>query len=112
VFIKDKNYQSDIYLPKSNLSDIHFFIEIIEDKLILHLNKKAEPILVNTKRTTHFKNIKVGDVITADDIQFKVLRFKDEKNISKKEKLNQVVSTLEQDNPELLQIISSLSELS
>ena len=52
------NHQSDIYCPKSNLSDIHFFIEIIEEKLILHINQKAEHILVNSKRTNHFKNIK------------------------------------------------------
>ena len=104
------NHQSDIYCPNTNLSDIHFFIEILENKLILHVNQKAEAILVNSKRTTHFKNLKVGDIIEVDHIKFKITDFSYHKMISKKEKLNELVASLEQRDPELLEIISLMSK--
>lgn len=101
---------SDIYCPNSELNDIHFFIEVVDNKLILHLNKETDHVLVNSKRTIQFKNISKGSIIEAAGIKFKVIDFSEEEIVTKRDKLNSIVSTLKQDNPELLEIVSMLSE--
>lgn len=101
---------SDIFCPETELNDIHFFIEIADGKLILQLNKGTEFVLVNSKRTTTFKNLSKGNLIEAADIKFKIVDFAPTEIISRKEKLNSIVSTLGQDNPELLALITELNK--
>lgn len=105
-----KNHDAEFYLPHSNLINNHLFIEIVENKLIAQLHKDVDYILVNKKRTAQFKHIKQGDLIQLSDIQFKIISFNHEKIIQKSQFLNERVSAIQQDDPELLALISSLNE--
>lgn len=100
----------DIYCPHTNLADVHCYIEIQNEKLILNLNENATPILVNKKITTGFKNLKVGDILTIEEISFKIIDFQEIKEVSARQKLNETAANLREKNPELLEIINYINE--
>lgn len=105
-----KNHDAEFYLPHSNLISNHLFIEIVENKLIAQIHKDVDYIFVNKKRTTQFKHIKQGDIIQLSDIKLKIIDFKYDEMFQKNQILNEKVKAIQEQDPELLALISSLSE--
>jgi hypothetical protein len=105
-----KNHDAEFYLPHSNLISNHLFIEIVENKLIAQIHKDVDYIIVNKKRTTQFKHLKHGDLVELSDIKFKILDFSYEELIQKIQVLNDRVKAIQRNDPDLLELISSLSE--
>jgi hypothetical protein len=105
-----KNHDAEFYLPHSNLINNHIFIEIVENKLIVQLHKDVDFILVNKKRTTQFKHIKIGDILQLSDIKFRVLSFSTTENLNKNQFLSKRIKDIQENEPELMALVSSLSE--
>lgn len=103
------SHQVDIFCPDTKLAEIHFFVEIKDDRLVLNLVDNVDPVLVNKKITTQFKNLKVGDVISVSDIDFKIIDYKEDEVVTSRQKLNETAANLKEKNPELLKVISLLS---
>ena len=63
IYIGNK-YSCDIYIKDNSIISNHIFIEVIEQRLLVHLNKEIDFILINGKRTTGHKYVGVGETIS------------------------------------------------
>ncbi|MBF0362263.1 MAG: hypothetical protein HQK49_14705 [Oligoflexia bacterium] len=81
----------DILISDSLIINSHLLLEISEDgsHVLAKKNSKIESYLVNDKKTTGHKKIKLGDTITLGKTIIRVLFFEYTKATSKKETLNQ-----------------------
>lgn len=103
------NHDSDLYFPNTKLIRNHIFIEVIENKLLTHINQSCDYILVNKKRTTKFKVLKVGDILELEDIQLCITKFETTNYQTKKDALNNTAKNISKIKPELIPLISRLS---
>ena len=109
IFI-GSNYSSDIYFPNTNLKKDHLFVEIIEDKILIHLGSDVKHIKVNGKRTTTFKYLKREDTFTLEDEEFRIKDFFKTTHVPAKEKLNSITKDLSSDS-DIFKIINTLNNL-
>ena len=114
-FFKDliyvgSNHDADVYLPSDEVKNNHIFIEIIEEKLIVHLGRDIDHILVNGKRTSTFKKLKIGDVIGIGYTKLRVDSFEESKTLSTKELTKQRLASLENHNPQLFKVIKAYGD--
>ena len=95
----------DLYLDEHALNSNHIFIEINESKLLCHLGKSTDFILVNKKRTTGHKFLKIGDQIKISSTIFQIDSFHKTDSISYKEMLNKGTEEILLEDKDLLQIL-------
>lgn len=101
----------DLLIQDSNLHSSHAIIEIVENELLLHPQKDVEFFLINGKRATAIRKIKVGDKITLGQTTLRVLRFEPVFTKTRKEILDQKLATLLEENSPRLSIIENLTQL-
>ena len=112
-------YQNQIYLGRTSgdlwikdhdLSASHVMLEVIGHELLIHPQKGVEFYLINGKRATTIRKIKVNDVIQIGATKIKVLSFEETIRESKKTLLNQKLQKLIEANASRLVIVESLTK--
>ncbi len=101
---------SDLYLDDPLLNLNHFFIEIVESKILCHLSKKTKFILINGKRTTGFKEIKIGDKISVGSCSLSVTSAVQTISESYREKLNTATEKILKEAPELVGVLKDIQK--
>lgn len=105
------NKNSDIYLPDDSIKSNHLFLEIVEDKLIIHPNKNIDFYLVNSKRTTIFKELKTGDILTIENIKFTIKNFIKTQYQETRDFLNSKTEELRKNDVEYLKEVARIKKL-
>ena len=100
----------DLFFNDKLLSNIHIFIEIIDSKLLIHLDKSTEYIHVNGKKTTAHKTIQIGSSIVIGNNTFKIDNFLYEVQEDYKTKLNELTEKIINEDPDTLKILQELQE--
>lgn len=101
----------DLCILDSELKDSHLLIEIPEKDLLVHPQKDVDHYLLNGKRSTSIRRIKVGDVIRIGKTSIKILGFEREEILTKKDILEQKLTRLVEQGSPRLGIIEKLTQL-
>jgi len=102
--------EGDLRINSDKIMNQHLFIEIFESKLIAQPNKKLEYFLVEGKRTTGPKFLKIGMTIDLGVITFKLMNFMQTKFETSREKLNQITDELIASNHPVIEVIQIIQE--
>lgn len=114
-------YQNMIYLGRRrgnlciddpDLLDSHLMIEVIGNVLQVHPQSRVDHYLLNHKRATEIRKLKVGDSLTIGQTEIKILNFEETLEESKKEFLNRKMDTLLQSNSPKIDLIEELVQMS
>lgn len=113
-------YQNQIYIGRTHgdlwindreLKTSHFMLEVIGSDLLFHPQKEVSYYLINGKRSTAIRKLKVNDQVTVGDSVIKILAFSETEKESKKQILNQKLNNLIETNSPRLSVIEALSKL-
>ncbi len=104
----------DVCLEDTGIQSNHIFIEIVEkSKLLCHLGKSTDFILVNSKRTTGHKFLKVGDTIKIGDNSLLTIdAFLFQENLKYKDMLNTKTEAILETDKDLVQIMKAMQHIS
>ena len=102
------NREADLRLEDPQLKRNHLLFEIVNDQLLVHLNKGQEFLHVNGKRTTSFKFLKEGDEIAVGGSRIKIQSCQFTSVITKREVLNRNTDELIKEASPLLDFIKEL----
>lgn len=114
-------FQNLIYIGRTNgnltiqdpeLHRSHLWIEVVEGEVIVHPQKDVEFYLINGKRATTPRKIKVNDNVSFGKTTLKLVSFEETTPTSKKNTLNQKLNSLIESNSHKLPVIEGLSKLS
>jgi hypothetical protein len=101
----------DLWIDDKDLSPSHVMLEVIGKDLIIHPQKGVEFFLINGKRASTVRKIKMNDQITIGQTTFKILHFEETIRLSKKDILNTKLNKLIEENSPRLSVIESLTRL-
>lgn len=90
----------------------HLLIEVVEAEVIVHPQKDVEFYLINGKRATTPRKIRVNDKVTLGKTTLKLIAFEETEPSSKKNTLNQKLDALIEAGSHKLPVIEGLSKLS
>lgn len=114
-------HQNLIYLgsKRGNLSindpgvlESHLMIEVIGPILQVHPQTHVDHYLLNDKRSTEIRKLKIGDSLTIGETRLKILAFEETRDESKKEFLNRKMNELMSSRSKKLDLIEELAQLS
>lgn len=88
-FIRIGNNNGDVIISDPEIINSHLILEISEEGVLAKKNPQIASYLVNEKKTTGNKKLKLGDKITLGTTTFQILFFEFTKASSKKETINQ-----------------------
>ena len=115
-----KYFKNEIYLGKnaldlnivdSSLKKEHLLLEIPENDLLIHPQKDVEFYLLNGKRATSIRKLKVGDEIIIGNTHLKILGYEKTVNPSKKEILDKKLTKLIESNSQRISVIEKITKL-
>lgn len=101
----------DLWIDDNDLKATHVMIEVIGKELLIHPQKGVEFYLINGKRASTIKKLKVNDQVTIGNTIFYVLGFEETFKESKKNILNAKLSILIEENCRRLPVIERLTKL-
>jgi hypothetical protein len=101
----------DLWIDDQDLLPSHLMIEVIGNELLVHPQKGVDFYLLNGKRASQIRKIKVNDQITIGKTVFKILSFSEIFHDSKKDILNQKLSQLIEANASRLTVVEKLTKL-
>ncbi len=101
----------DLVIEDAQLRDSHLLIEVVEDKLLVHPQRDVGFYLLNDKRATTIRKLKVGDRLGLGKTVIKILGFEDTPKESKAELLGRKVDALLAENSPRLPLIEKLTKL-
>ncbi len=113
-------YQNQIYLGKStgdlwindsSLLASHAMLEVIEKDLLFHPQKGVEFYLLNGKRSSSIRKLKINDTITLGKTTIKILNFRETLRDSKKVILNNKLNKLIEENSQRLTVVEKLTKM-
>lgn len=115
LFYKDliyvgANHDADLFIPEDGLKSNHIFLEVIESKLLAHLGRDTKFILINGKRTTSFKTLKIGDTVSINSLTFKVINYTAVENSSPSDFLKKRVAMAKESEPELMELLKTFGD--
>ncbi len=115
-----KYFKNEIYLGKQGqdlsiddpaLMSSHVLIEVPEKDLLIHPQKGVEYYLLNGKRTTSIRKLKLNDIITIGNTVIKIIEFKLTDSPSRKKILTDKLNQLIEQNSARLSVIEKVSRL-
>lgn len=115
-----KYFQNQIYLGRSSgdlwindpsLATSHVMLEVIDKDLLIHPQKGIEYYLINGKRASAIRKLKINDQITIGKTLIKVLSYEETIRDSKKDLLNRKLNELIETNSQRLHVVESLTKL-
>jgi hypothetical protein len=107
-----KDSGCDLFINDTDLNFNHFFIEIIGSKLLCHLGKQTDFILINKKRTTGHKYVSIGDIVKVGNTSIEIKSFLLNKSLSYRETLNIQTEKIVTGDRDLLQILKEVQKSS
>lgn len=102
--------EGDLRIENDLIMNQHLFIEIYDSKVIVQPNKNLEYFLVNGKRTTGPKYLKINSEIDLGVIKFKLINFMLSKIITPREKMNEITDELIQKSHPIIEVIQIIQE--
>lgn len=115
-----KFFQNQIYLGRTsgdlqindhNLYQSHVMLEVIGKELLIHPQRGVEFFLINGKRASAIRKLKINDHVTLGQTELKVLSFEETEAVSKKNILNNKLNKLIEESSSKLSVIESLTKL-
>lgn len=115
-----KYFQNQIYIGRTNgdlwvqdnsLLPSHLMLEVIGNDLLIHPQKGVEFFLINGKRASVIRKLKINDLVTVGNTTFKILGFAETVRESKKDILNNKLNKLVEENSSRLPVIENLTKL-
>lgn len=103
--------QGDLWINDHQLSSTHLILEVIGNDLLIHPQKEVSFYLINGKRASAVRKLKVNDQVTIGQSVIKILAFLETEKESKKQILNQKLNHLIETNSSRLPVIEALSKL-
>jgi hypothetical protein len=115
-----KYFQNQIYLGKSmgdlwikdpDLKSSHLMLEVIGTDLLIHPQKNVEFYLINGKRASSIRKLKINDEVTIGNTNLKIIDYDETNIISKKNLLNEKLDLLINEDSPRIAVIESLTKL-
>ncbi len=106
------NASGNLTVHDPDIKRTHLMIEVVGDDVIIHPQKDVEFYLINGKRATTPRKIKINDLITFGRTVLKLLAFAETPPFSKKNILNQKLNALIESESHKLPVIEALSKMS
>lgn len=103
---------NELICQEEGIGKNHLSIFIEEDSLYSYPFNVEDTYHVNNKITHNKKRLAKGDTIKMAATEIKILEFSTSSFMKRKDFLNQKVSTLKNEDPEILQIIQKINEQS
>ena len=101
----------NLYINDPELLKSHLMIEVLENSLLIHPQKGVEFYLIDGKRSSTVRKLRIEQLITIGQTTFKVKRFEETLYQSKKELLDlKLAALIESESPRLL-VIEKLAQL-
>jgi hypothetical protein len=113
-------FQNEIYIGRSSgnllikdpsLCESHLMVEVIGTDLIVHPQKNVNHYLIDGKRSTTVRKIKIGQVITIGKTDFKITHFEETIFRTKKTILDEKLTQLIEANSSRVEIVELLAKL-
>ena len=104
------NHDADLFIPADGILNNHIFLEVVDSKLLAHLGRETEFILINGKRTTSFKTLKIGDLISLNSLSFKIQNFSLSASGSISDFLKERVAQVKENEPELTELLKTFGD--
>lgn len=101
----------DLWIKDSLLLPIHIMLEVIENDLLIHPQKGVEFYLLNGKRSSSIRKLKIDDNVQIGNTTFKVIAFHETIFESKKNILNKKLNSLIEEGSQRLSVIEKLTKL-
>ena len=101
----------DLWIEDNELYPSHIMLEIIATDLLIHPQKNVEFYLLNGKRASSVRKLKINDVITIGKTVFKVLNYSETIIETKQQILDKKLNALIAEDSPRLPIIESLTKL-
>lgn len=99
----------DLWISDPDLLPSHLMLEVIGKELLIHPQKNVEYYLLNGKRATVIRKLKVKDEVTFGKTTLRILSYEETQKETKKEILNRKLHQLMEENSPKLSIIESLT---
>ena len=103
--------QGDLWINDNELLNSHIMLEVIGNDLLIHPQKEVPFYLINGKRASVIRKLKVGDKITIGQTTLQISSFAETEKESKKQILNEKLNQLIEMNASRLIVIEALSKL-
>jgi len=100
---------ADVAYPPIDLS-YAFLIEVLPEAIQVIPHPKLEFWLLNSKRSTQQRTIKIGDSLKVGDLEFKITQAQFEETFSKKTVLDERLKDLVKTEDESLMLISLINK--
>lgn len=104
--------QGDLSIQDPDLHRSELMIEVLGSELLVHPQKDVDHYLINGKRATEIRKIKIGERITIGKTEFKILAFAETPTESKKALLDAKMAKHMQEGSDRLEVIEKLVKLS
>jgi hypothetical protein len=101
----------DLWINDRDLLPIHLMLEVHEKDLLLHPQKGVEFYLLNGKRATAIRKLKLQDEVTIGKTKIKILSYEQTQQETKKQVLDRKLNDLVEENSKRLAVIENLSKL-
>lgn len=101
----------DLWINDNELLTSHIMLEVIDKDLLIHPQSGVEYYLLNGKRASVIRKLKMNDKITIGKTVIRILGFEETKRPSKKELLNNKLNQLVEENSSRIPVVESLSRL-
>jgi hypothetical protein len=115
-----KYFQNQIYIGRSSgdlwimdhsLLPSHLMLEVIGEDLLIHPQKGVEFYLINGKRASNIRKLKINDKVFFGNTMIKILEFEATVRKSKKDILNNKLNKLIEENSGRLNAVEKLTKL-
>lgn len=100
----------DLWIDDPEIKSSHAMLEVIQKDLIMHPQKDVEFYLINGKRASTVRKIKINDELTFGKTIIKVIGFEETLKESKKEILDKKLQNLLRENSPKLGLIEHLTQ--
>lgn len=101
----------DLWINDNDILPSHVMLEVIGTDLLIHPQKDVEFYLLNGKRASSIRKIKVNDKVTIGKTVIKILEYSETIRDSKKNILDKKLNVLVEANSSRLSVIESLTRL-
>lgn len=101
----------DLWIKDSSLLPTHIMLEVIEKDLLIHPQKGVEFYLLNGKRSSSIRKLKINDTILIGKTTIKILGFQETIRESKKDILNNKLAKLIEEGSQRLNVVEKLTKL-
>jgi hypothetical protein len=101
----------DLWIQDNELRASHLMLEVIGQDLLIHPQRDVEFYLLNGKRASAIRKLKVNDRVTFGKTSFRIIAFSETIRESKKEILNNKLNMLIEESSSRISVIETLTKL-